>query len=128
MAITRGIRTKLEKYGLNLPHKRNTRAYKKILSENNWTEEQYTRYLKDVTKRYDTKLKSIAKTVQDTKYRQEIAERNKVRHIGSILVRFLITKDRRADNGDRSANEESEKYLKGQVEFLPDILDENELS
>ena len=125
MAITRGIRTKLEKYGLNLPHKRNTRAYKKILSENNWTEEQYTRYLKDVTKRYDTKLKSIAKTVQDTKYRQEIAERNKVRHIGSILVRFLITKDRRADNGDRSANEESEKYLKGQVEFLPDILDEN---
>ena len=129
MTITRGIKAKLDKYGLNLPTDRRTRAYSNILKKNNWTEDQYSRYLKDVTKRYDTKLKSINKKVQDTNFRQkvmsEISEKNKVRHMGSILVQFLITKDRRADNGDRDGNEVSEKYLKGKPEFLPDILDEN---
>ena len=37
MAITRGIKDKLNKYGLNLPVDRRTRAYANILKKNKWT-------------------------------------------------------------------------------------------
>ena len=35
MTITRGIKAKLDKYGLNLPTDRRTRAYSNILKKNN---------------------------------------------------------------------------------------------
>ena len=98
MAITRGIKTKLDKYGINLPVDKRTRAYREILQKNKWTENQYDQYLKQYTKRFEKKEKAISKQVQQTNFRQrvmaDVIEQNKVRHIGSVLLQFLITKDR----------------------------------
>ena len=129
MAITRGIKMKLERYGINLPVDKRTRAYRNILTQNNWTENQYVQYLKQYTKRFEKKEKAIIKQV---KQMSEIS----VRYMGSILVQFLITKDKY--NGDSSnGNEEvvktllklsgvsikdSTETLVGQPEYLPNIM------
>jgi len=90
MAITRGIKDKLDKYGLNLPVDRRTRLYANILKKNNWTETQYVSYLKQTLKKYTKKEKKFVRQVQDTNYRQQVAEnvrqRNIIpqRYIGSI--------------------------------------------
>ena len=59
MAITRGIKDKLDKYGSNLPVDKRTRAYKKILSDDKWTDSQHQSYLKQVLKRYTNKRKKL---------------------------------------------------------------------
>ena len=91
MAITRGIKDKLDKYGLNLPVDKRTRAYKKILSENKWTESQYQSYLKQVLKRYK-KEKEVVRQVQQQKSRpQGVAENVLTRNQKpkKIIQRFL---------------------------------------
>jgi len=101
MAITRGIKDKLNKYGLNLPVDRRTRAYKKILSENKWTDIQYQSYLKQVLKRYTKKEKEVVRQVQQQKFRQEVAEKvrerntkvhyiREVHYIGSIYLKYFV--------------------------------------
>ena len=75
MAITRGIKDKLNKYGLNLPVDRRTRAYANLLQNNNWTETQYVSYLKQTLKKYTKKEKKFVRQVQDTNYRLEVAEK-----------------------------------------------------
>ena len=52
MSITRSIKSKLDNYGVNLPTDRRTRAYANILRKNNWTDETYKRYLKDIIKKF----------------------------------------------------------------------------
>ena len=141
MAITRGIKAKLDKYGINLPVDKRTRAYREILQKNKWTENQYVQYLKQYTKRFEKKEKEISSQVQRSNFRQrvmsEVLERNKVRHMGSILVQFLITKDR--DNGDSGKDrdietvkellkasgvklEDSTETLIGEPEYLPNKI------
>lgn len=138
MAITRGIKTKLDKYGINLPVDKRTRAYREILQKNKWTENQYVQYLKQYTKRFEKKEKEISSQVQRTNFRQrvmaEISERNKVRHMGSILVQFLITKDKEKDNEEIDPNfeylknnifvtiKQSEENQVGRTEYLPNKI------
>jgi hypothetical protein len=102
MAITRGIKAKIENYGLNVPTDKRTRRYQQILKENNWTETQYESYLKQLVKKYDTKTKKMSQQVQQQNYRQQVEinvrERNKVRYTGSIVVRLLITEDKEFDD------------------------------
>jgi hypothetical protein len=111
MAITRGIKAKIDKYGLNVPTDKRTRRYQQLLRENNWTETQYESYLKQLVKRYDTKTKKMSQQVQQQNYRQQVAldvrERNKVRYTGSIVVRLLITEDKEFD--DNKGND----FIKG---------------
>jgi hypothetical protein len=47
MVITRGVKEKLARYGTNLPVDKRTRAYAKILKDNNWTESQYVSFSKE---------------------------------------------------------------------------------
>ena len=91
MAITRGIRAKLETYGLNLPVDKRTRAYKKLLSDNKWTEAQYVSYLKQTLKRYTKKEKEVIRQVQKQKIKQEVAENVRTRNQRpkQIIKRFL---------------------------------------
>jgi hypothetical protein len=71
MAITRGIKAKIENYGLNVPTDKRTRRYQQILKENNWTETQYETYLKQLVKKYDTKTKQISKDVEKNISREQ---------------------------------------------------------
>jgi len=59
MTITRSIKSKLDNYGVNLPTDRRTRAYANILRKNNWTDETYKRYLKDILKSFVAKEKKL---------------------------------------------------------------------
>jgi len=63
MVITRGVKQKLARYGANLPVDKRTRAYAKILKDNNWTEGQYASYLKETVtklkKKEDKKIKEV---------------------------------------------------------------------
>ena len=118
MAITRGIKQKLDRYGIHLPVDKRTRAYRNILAQNNWTEGQYVQYLKQYTKRFEKKEKAIIKQIQQ---KSEVS----VRYMGSILVQFLITKDRY--NGDSEGNGnisigDSTENLIGNAEYLPNII------
>ena len=98
MAITRGVKEKLDKYGVNLPVDKRTRAYVNLLRKNQWTEAQYVKYLKDTLKRYTKKEKEVVRQVQQQKFRQEVAEnvrqRNientKIHYIGSIYLKYFV--------------------------------------
>ena len=98
MAITRGIKNQIDKYGVNLPTDKRTRAYSKLLRDNNWTEAQYASYLKQVLKRYTDKERRVVRQVQQQNFRQQVAaqvaERNKVRYVGSTSVRLVIMEDK----------------------------------
>ena len=53
--ITRRIKSKLDKYWVNLPVDKRTRPYSNILRKNNWTDETYKGYLKEVIKGFVAK-------------------------------------------------------------------------
>ena len=72
MAITRSIKSKLDNYGVNLPTDGRTRAYANILKKNNWTDEQYTKYLKDIIKGFVAKEKNIVAQVARNKVREQV--------------------------------------------------------
>ena len=94
MAITRSIKTKIDNYGINLPTDKRTRAYRQVLKKNNWTETQYEGYLKDLTKKYDKKTKTISKQVQSNNERIQIVENvinrnNYINKSSNTIQRFL---------------------------------------
>ena len=107
MAITRGIKDKLDKYGVNLPVDKRTRAYVNLLRKNQWSEAQYVRYLKDTLKRYTSKEKRFTKEVASNKITQQAIEsnmeRNKIRYTGSTLVKLLITEDKEIESIGQSS-------------------------
>ena len=74
MSITRSIKSKLDKYGVNLPVDKRTKAYANILRKNNWTDETYKRYLKDTLKKFATKEKKIVAQVARNKVREQVAQ------------------------------------------------------
>ena len=74
MSITRSIKSKLDNYGVNLPTDRRTRAYANILRKNNWTDETYKGYLKEVIKGFVAKEKKIVSQVTRNKAREEVIE------------------------------------------------------
>ena len=96
MAITRGIKDKLDKYGINLPTDKRTRRYQNLLLKEGWTEEQYKNYLKQVIQRYTKKEKKIVRQVQEQNFRAEVAERvrimniRKVHYVGSIYLKYIV--------------------------------------
>ena len=99
MAITRGIKDKLDKYGINLPTDKRTRRYQDLLRKEGWTEEQYKNYLKQVIQRYTKKEKKVVRQVQQQNFRAEVAERvavrnTKIKYVGSTAVRLVITEDK----------------------------------
>jgi hypothetical protein len=98
MPISKAIKDKLQKYGLNLPYKMNTKAYSKILRDNGWTPKEYEEYLKKTTNALAKKEKSISTQVQKNKFiqevRNEVSEKNKTRYVGNILVELIITEDK----------------------------------
>ena len=57
--ITSSIKSKLDKYGVNLPVDKRTRAYANILKKTQWTDAQYIGYVKDTLKKFATKEKKI---------------------------------------------------------------------
>ena len=94
MAITRSIKTKIDNYGINLPTDKRTRAYRQVLKKNNWTETQYEGYLKDLTKKYDKKTKTISKQVQSNNERIQMVENvinrnNYINKSSNTIQRFL---------------------------------------
>ena len=95
MSITRSIKSKLDKYGVNLPVDKRTKAYANILRKNNWTDETHKGYLKDIIKKFAIKEKKIVSQVARNKVREQVAQsvkdQNKVRYTGSTLVKFIIT-------------------------------------
>jgi len=100
MVITRGLKEKLARYGANLPVDKRTRAYAKILKDNNWTAGQYVSYLKETVtklkKKEDKKIKTIIKEVENAKIKKEVqkkvSERNMpaVRYVGSINLQLQV--------------------------------------
>ena len=98
--VPKSIKDKLFKYGVNLPTKGSTNAYKNILIEKNLTEKGYISYLKDITaklkKKEDAKIKQIIKQVKDAKIKEEVqekvAEKNKpsIRYVGTINVNYRV--------------------------------------
>jgi hypothetical protein len=98
MPISKAIKDKLQKYGLNLPYKMNTKAYSKILRDNGWTPKEYEEYLKTKTKALAKQEKSISTQVQRNKFIQEVndevSERNNTKYVVNILVELIITEDK----------------------------------
>lgn len=125
MAITRGIKDKLDKYGVNLPTDKRTRAYANVLKKNNWTETQYTNYLKQVLQRYTKREKEVVRQVQQQNYRQQVAsnvaERNKVRYVGSTAVRIVIQEDKNLE-GDGEGMNKLDSFRKRETTFNKDIF------
>jgi len=72
MAITRRIKLKLDIYGVSLPTDKRTRAHANILRKNNWPDETYKRYLKDIIKGFVAKEKKILTQVARNKVREEV--------------------------------------------------------
>jgi len=75
---------------VNLPVDKRTRAYGNLLRKNQWTDEQYTRYLKDTLKKFATKEKKIVAQVASNKFREPVAqgvrEKNKRSDIQVVLL------------------------------------------
>ena len=98
MTITRSIKSKLDKYGVNLPVDKRTRAYANILRKNDWTDGQYIGYLKDTLKKFATKEKKIAAEVASNKVREqvitEVQKKNKLSKFGEQTF-FPISKMQR---------------------------------
>ena len=98
MAITRSNKSKLDNYGVNLSVDKRTRAYANILKKNQWTDEQYTRYLKDIIKGFVAKEKKIVTQVARNKVREKVfenvREKNKTRYTGSTLIKLTIIEDK----------------------------------
>jgi len=97
MAITKSIKSKLEKCGVNHLVDKRTRAYGNLLRKNQWSDEQYTRYLKNTLKNFATKEKKIVAQVASNKFREQVREKNKVRYTGSTVVKFIISEGRSGD-------------------------------
>lgn len=84
--VPKSIKDKLFKYGVNLPTKGSTNAYKNILIEKNLTEKGYISYLKDITaklkKKEDAKIKKIAIQTKKDIEKEEVVKtvnlRNKI--------------------------------------------------
>ena len=78
MVITRGVKQKLARYGTNLPVDKRTRAYAKILKDNNWTEGQYASYLKETVtklkKKEDKKIKEVTAQTKRAKEKEEVSK------------------------------------------------------
>jgi len=98
MAITRSNKSKLDNYGVNLSVDKRTRAYANILKKKQWTDEQYTRYLKDIIKGFVAKEKKIVTQVARNKVREKVFEnvrgKNKTRYTGSTLIKLTIIEDK----------------------------------
>jgi len=95
--VPKGIKEKLFKYGVNLPTKGSTNAYKNILIEKNLTEKEYITYLKDtiakLKKKEDKKIKQIMKQVKDDKIKEKAkktAREKPIRYIGTINIKYLV--------------------------------------
>lgn len=95
--VPKNIKDKLFKYGVNLPTKGSTNAYKNILIEKNLTEKGYITYLKDIVaklkKKEDKKIKQIIKQVKDAKIKEEARENARekpIRYIGTINVNYRV--------------------------------------
>jgi hypothetical protein len=95
--VPKSIKDKLFKYGVNLPTKGSTNAYKNILIEKNLTEKGYISYLKDITaklkKKEDAKIKQIIKQVKDAKIKEEARENARekpIRYVGTINIKYLV--------------------------------------
>jgi len=105
MTITRSIKSKLDNYGVNLPTDRRTRAYANILKKNNWTDETYKGYLKDIIKKFAIKEKKIVSQVARNKIIEQVAQsvknKNKIRYTGSTLVKFIITEGKTPDDREK---------------------------
>ena len=114
MTITRSIKSKLDNYGVNLPTDRRTRAYANILRKNNWTDETYKGYLKDIIKGFVAKEKKIVAEVARNKVREEIAksvkDKNKVRYTGSTLVKVIIFEGK-TDDDDKKKENQAQKLI-----------------
>ena len=96
MAITRGMREKLLKYGSNLPTDKRTRSYQKFLRENNMIQEQYEVYLQSVIEDFNQKQKRIQNELKKQNERirkqQEIRRKNKeIFEKATKLQRFFKT-------------------------------------
>ena len=142
MAITRGIKDKLDKYGVNLPTDKRTRAYANVLKSNNWTETQYANYLKQVLKRYTKREKEVVRQVQQQNFRQQVAanvaERNrqnaKIHYIGSVYLKYVVLSDERSYTSDTMLQIDSKikasklnSYIKDTVDqFIEDVMNSYE--
>jgi len=97
MSITRSIKSKLDNYGVNLPTDRRTRAYANILRKNNWTDETYKGYLKEVIKGFVAKEKKIVSQVTRNKAKEKVIEdvkrTNKIsKFIGKVQLNYIKNK------------------------------------
>ena len=122
--VPKGIKDKLFKYGVNLPTKGSTNAYKNILIEKNLTEKGYITYLKDIIaklkKKEDKKIKQIIKQVKDAKIKEQARENARekpIRYVGTINVKYLVV------NKD-GKNEELKKTLIFDRVLKPSQLEE----
>ena len=122
--VPKNIKDKLFKYGVNLPTKGSTNAYKNILIEKNLTEKGYVSYLKDtiakLKKKEDKKIKQIIKQVKDAKIKEkarENAREKPIRYVGTINIKYLVL------NKD-GKNEELKKTLIFDRIVIPSQLEE----
>lgn len=122
--VPKSIKDKLFKYGVNLPTKGSTNAYKNILIEKNLTEKGYVSYLKDtiakLKKKEDKKIKQIIKQVKDAKIKEkarENAREKPIRYVGTINIKYLVL------NKD-GKNEELKKTLIFDRIVIPSQLEE----
>ena len=95
--VPKNIKDKLFKYGVNLPTKGSTNAYKNILIEKNLTIKGYVSYLKDtiakLKKKEDAKIKQIMKQVKDDKIKEEARENARekpIRYVGTINIKYRV--------------------------------------
>lgn len=108
--VPKNIKDKLFKYGVNLPTKGSTNAYKNILIEKNLTEKGYITYLKDIVaklkKKEDKKIKQIIKQVKDAKIKEEARENARekpIRYIGTITIKYrVLNKDNKEEDLTRT--------------------------
>ena len=70
--ITRSIKSKLDKYGVNLPVDKCTRAYANIIKKNQQTDTKHISYFKDTLEKYVTKEKKIVAQVASNKVREQV--------------------------------------------------------
>jgi hypothetical protein len=89
MSITKSIKSKLQKYGINLPTDRRTAEYKQI-AKNFAVPELYTQYLRGQIKMAQIKEQSVKKEnkrIERVSIKKE--KQSLVRHIGSVSVQFM---------------------------------------
>ena len=138
--VSKGIRDKLNKYGVNLPTDGRTNAYENILKEKNLTQKGYITYLKNIIaklkKKEDAKIKQIIKQVQDNKIKEKAkksAREKPIRYVGTINIKYLVlNKDGNKEKietpiiFDRKVkpsllNDEIEDILQTDKDFINDI-------